>query len=102
MSPREARTSSEPSTSAAAGAGAGTCRPDGNYALRVSRMVVRSLQVLVLAGGLTLFAGCGDETGMSRPNDGPSKYLKLDETSDIDEMDAYCAAEPDDKACADR
>ena len=68
----------------------------------MSRMVVRWLQVLALVGGLTLLTGCGDEAGMSRPDDGPSKYLRLDETSDIDEMDAYCAAEPDDKACADR
>lgn len=51
-------------------------------------MVVRWLQVLALVGGLTLLTGCGDEAGMSRPDDGPSKYLRLDETSDIDEMDA--------------
>jgi hypothetical protein len=65
-------------------------------------MVVRSLQALALVGGLTLLAGCGDDVRIGRPDDGPSKYLRLDETSDIDEMDAYCAAEPDDKACADR
>lgn len=65
-------------------------------------MVVRSLQALALVGGLILFSGCGDEVGIGQPDDEPSKYLRLDETSDIDEMDAYCAAEPDDEACADR
>lgn len=76
--------------------------PEADYALRVSRMVVRSSRILALVGGLTLLAGCGDEAGMDRPDDEPSKYLRFDETSDIDEMDAYCAAEPEDKACAGR
>jgi len=68
----------------------------------MSRTVVRWLQALALVAGLMLLTGCGDEVGMGRPDDEPSKYLRLDENSDIDEMDAYCAAEPDHKACADR
>ena len=79
-----------------------TCRRDGNYAFRVSRMVVRSLQALTLISGLMLLSGCGNQVGEGRPEDGPSSYLKLDRTSDIDEMDAYCAAEPDAKVCRDR